>query len=163
MPTVARIGIVPRRQPAEHSSEQRGIRNATVFFCDTADDASVWNDTILRFPWPEMWGRDPQRRRPELLDRPMDSAGKMSARRTGVQYHTQTDRFLRGNGRNSLYNNQLRSSASGRIVGSTRWPLMAVRVGNRWNFSTYEDRDPLGRAKSVSLSTIETVKTTSAE
>ncbi len=29
---------------------------------------------------------------------------------------------------------------------------MAVRVGNRWNCSIYEDRDPLARAKSVSLS-----------
>ena len=59
MPTVARIGIVPRRQPACHSTEQRGIPHAAVFFCDTADDASVWNGTILRFPWPEMWGEDP--------------------------------------------------------------------------------------------------------
>lgn len=46
-------------QPAEHSSEQQGIPHAAVFFCDTAGDASVWNGTILRFPWPEMWGRDP--------------------------------------------------------------------------------------------------------
>lgn len=59
MPTIARIGIVPRRQPASHSSEQRGASRAAVFFCKTADDAAAWNGTILRFSWPEMWGRDP--------------------------------------------------------------------------------------------------------
>ncbi len=59
MPTVARIGIVPRRQPAENSSEERGIPHAAVFFCDTEHDAGCWGDPILRFPWPEMCGRDP--------------------------------------------------------------------------------------------------------
>ncbi len=59
MPTVARIGIVPRRQPAHDSGGERGVTHAAVFFCDTADNAACWNGTIFRFPRPEMWGKDP--------------------------------------------------------------------------------------------------------
>ncbi len=59
LPSVARVGLVPRRQPRERAGERRGIGQAGVFFCCDEDNALVWNDAVLRFPWPEMWGRDP--------------------------------------------------------------------------------------------------------
>lgn len=59
LPSIRRRGLIPQRQPPEHSDEQRGALGTVIFFSPTRQLAEEWGEVLLRFPWPEDAQEDP--------------------------------------------------------------------------------------------------------
>ena len=58
LPKIARVGLLPQRQPVRHDDEPRVTREEVLFFAPTEGLASIWNEVVLRFPWPEEYEED---------------------------------------------------------------------------------------------------------
>jgi hypothetical protein len=56
--SIARRGLVPKRQPVCHSDEDRCTNEKVVFLTAMEEHASMWGDVLLRFPWPPDLHRD---------------------------------------------------------------------------------------------------------
>lgn len=55
---IQREGLVPRNLHRVRK-DRRTIRCPAIFFAERPQDALLWNDVLLRFPFPEVYEQDP--------------------------------------------------------------------------------------------------------